>query len=65
MYDEGKDRIDTELNIVKIIKTLRDLKILMKNSIMDDEIMFAIKHSQKNVINIEKSFSDSEMEEDK
>lgn len=40
MYDRGKDRIDAELNIVKIMRTLRDLKILMKNSLMDEETRY-------------------------
>ena len=40
LYERGQDRIDAELNIVKIMKTLRDLKILMKNSLLDEEMRF-------------------------
>lgn len=40
MYERGYDRINTELNIVKIMKSLRDLKILMKNSLMDSSIRY-------------------------
>lgn len=34
LYERGQDRIEAELNIVKIMKSMRDMKILMKNSLM-------------------------------
>ena len=40
LYEKGQDRIDTELDIVKIMKSLRNMKILMKNSFMDGEVKY-------------------------
>ena len=36
LFERGQDRIESELNIVKIMKSMRDIKILMKNSMMDN-----------------------------
>jgi hypothetical protein len=35
MLDIGRKKIDSELNIVKIVKDLRNLKIIIKNLLMD------------------------------
>jgi hypothetical protein len=40
LYERGQDRIEAELNIVKILKSLRDMKILMKNSLMDKQVRY-------------------------
>lgn len=53
LVKEGKKRIEKELNIVKIMKSLRDIKILMKNSMMSPDIRFQVAHSEKNFIDIE------------
>lgn len=34
MYQVGESRIESEMNIVKIMKNLRNIKIIMKNSMM-------------------------------
>ena len=57
LYDRGKNRIEGELDIVKIIKSIRNMKILMKNSFMNEEVIHQIYHSKKNLINIDESFS--------
>ena len=55
LYEEGSDRIESELNIVKFMKKIRYLNILMKNSLMTRERKFEITHSEKNFINIDLS----------
>ena len=40
LYERGQDRVESELNIVKIMKSMRDMKILMKNSFMDNQIRY-------------------------
>ena len=42
LLNEGRKRIEKELDIVKILKSLRDIKILMKNSLMTPEIKYQI-----------------------
>ena len=58
LYDKGQDRIDTELDIVKMMKSLRNMKILMRNSFMDEEVKYQITHAKKNLINIDTSSDD-------
>jgi hypothetical protein len=53
VLNEGKERIEKELNIVKIMKSVRDIKILMKHSMMSPDVRFQVAHSVKNFIDIE------------
>ena len=62
LYEKGQDRIDTELNIIKIMKSVRDMKVLLKSSLMDKEAKFQIKHSRKNLIDIDETISSEEYE---
>lgn len=62
LYNKGQDRIDAELDIVKIMKNLRNIKILMRNSFMDDEIKYQITHARKNLLNIDTSSESLEEE---
>ena len=59
---EGSSRIEANLNIVKIAKNQTDLKVLMRNSMLNEDVQFNIKHSEKNYINLDKS-SESESSE--
>ena len=63
MIHDGKRRIEKELDIVKIMKSIRNVKILMKNSLMSDEVAFNLAHAQKNLINLDDTEEESEEEE--
>lgn len=52
-YKLGKERVEKELNISKLVKNLRNLKILIKNSFLNDNIGFMIYHSRKNTLDID------------
>ena len=52
-YKLGKERVEKELNISKLVKDLRNLKILIKNSFLNDKIGFMIYHSRKNTLDID------------
>ena len=52
MLDEGSEKLDINLDVVKIIKSLKKLKILMENSFLTDEVKKQIKHSEKNILNL-------------
>lgn len=52
-YKLGKERVEKELNISKLVKNLRNLKILIKNSFLNDKIGFMIYHSRKNTLDID------------
>lgn len=62
LFEEGKSRISKELDIVKIIKTLRYMRILLKNSLLTPEMRFKIEHAERNFINID--LSDDERSQD-
>lgn len=59
IYNETGDKIETELNIIKIIKNLKDIKILMKYSLLTKELKHQIRHSEKYLIDL-----DAEIEEE-
>ena len=40
LYEEGSERLETDLSLEKLIKHLRDIKVLVKNQLMDDDIRF-------------------------
>ena len=56
VFEKGAERIDQELNIIYFMNNLRNLKILLKNSLMKDpEIRMKIKHDEKNLIDLDES----------
>jgi len=40
MLHDGKRRIEKELDIIKIMKSIRNVKILMKNSLLSPDVKF-------------------------
>ena len=40
MIHDGKRRIEKELDIVKLMKSIRNVKILMKNSLLSPDLKF-------------------------
>jgi hypothetical protein len=58
LYDKGTNRIEDELDIVKIIKTLRMTKTFLENSFITPEIRFGLEHAENNFINIDLSEDD-------
>ena len=68
LYERAEERVENELDICYIIKTLRNLNIFMKNTSLTKQVKFEIQHSKLNLINLdEDSFSsdgDSSSEEE-
>jgi len=40
LYKEAEEKLDSELDVIKITNSLRKLKLLLKNSLLTDEIHF-------------------------
>jgi hypothetical protein len=38
LYEMAEERLEKEMNMVKIIKSLRTIKILMKSSLLTEEV---------------------------
>ncbi len=45
--------MNNELDIIRLVKNLRYLRILVKNSFIDENIKFMIMNSEKNLIDID------------
>lgn len=58
LYEEGEERIETNLDIVKIIRTLRDQKIVTKKLLNQTEIAKMISESHKVCINLDSDSDD-------
>ena len=54
MFEEGQIRMSSELNIVKIAKSIRNLKVLVKSSLMNRDIRLQIEHAKNSVIDLDK-----------
>jgi hypothetical protein len=54
LFRRGEELIDKEMDMVKIIKAIRNLKVVLKSRLIDKATMFQIKNSGKNIINIDK-----------
>lgn len=59
LYTEGQDRIEKEFDLVKIIKSIRNIKVIMKHKLMNEKLKLEVKHSEKSVIDVESTPSDS------
>lgn len=61
LYDKSMTLIDKDLDLVKLNKRVRNMNILMKSKLLDDEDKYQIAHNVKNIINLESS-EDQEQE---
>ena len=65
VISKGEEMLDNEFNIIKIIKNLRDLKLLLKEQgKMTKETKIKIQNSGKSIIAISDSESSSSDEEE-
>ena len=45
LFNKGNAKINKEFNVVKIVKSLRNMKVFFKNSLITEKIKYEIKHS--------------------
>ena len=53
LYQEGSSKIEKMLDLSKMIKNNRTFKILLKNTLLNKDVQNQIKHTSKNLINLE------------
>ena len=53
LYENGSKRLKNDLSVERIIKNLRDMRILLKSKFLDHDTLFEIQFNHKNVINLE------------
>lgn len=59
LYDISKEKLQNNLNIFKFIRTLRLLKVVMRNTVFTKNIEYDCVHSNKCIINLDNSSEDS------
>ena len=57
LMNEGSDKVHKYLNIEKLIKNLKDMKILLKNQ-QSDSLREQLTYDKKNVIDLDNSESE-------
>ena len=62
LYEIGFERVEKEMDIVKLLRGLRNLKIFSKMIGLEEHTKFAIKNSNKNVIDLDNN-SDEVLED--
>jgi len=55
LVDVGEEKIKKDLNIVNIIKSLRDVDLLMRNSLMTPQVKILLQHVNSNIIFLDPS----------
>jgi hypothetical protein len=55
LVDVGEEKIKKDLNIVNIIKSLRDVDLLMRNSLMTPQVKILLQHVNSNIIFLDSS----------
>lgn len=64
LYDKAYAQIQNELDLKRLMKNVRNLKLIMKNSMLTPEVKYQLLHMEKNVINVdtttEESFEDND-----
>lgn len=58
LYKKAEVQINEDLDVVKIIKLIREMNILTSHSMMNKFTKFQIDHAYKNVINLESNDED-------
>ena len=53
MYEEGIYKIEKDLNLVRLVKMLKRINILMRNSLMTSKIDFEIAHQPDNCLDLD------------
>lgn len=57
LYEECEKRMEKHLDIIKLVKDIKYIKLLLKRNILQDtETKFQIHHSGKNVIDLDRLF---------
>ena len=58
LYEESEEKIANHLDFIKIISNLQKLKLLLKNSMMDDKISYQLRHHHKFLIDLDNDVSE-------
>ena len=60
LYEKSNERIDKELDLIKVVKNMKSFRVFLKNFLMTDKIKFELAHSMKNCIDIDTDSDEDE-----
>ena len=64
LFEQCQDKVDSQLDVMKLIQNLAKLKIILKNSLMSPEIVCQIQHSAKFLVDIDNLSDESDDDDD-
>ena len=53
LYSLGKERIEKDFRAEKLIKNLKDIKLVIKSKLYEQDFKFQVEYNNKNVIDLE------------
>ncbi len=62
LFEKGYDQLEKEMDLIKLVRGIRNLKIFNKVNGFNEHIKFIIKNSEKNIIDLD-NLSDGENED--
>ena len=62
LFERSDDRIQKELDLIKVVRNMKSFKILLKNFLMTDKVKFEIAHSAKNCLDIDTESDEEEID---
>jgi len=64
LYKKGSDQIEKDMDIVKIVRDIKQMKIFIKNKFFDKVTKFQLMHNRRNIIDLEDTSSCSSCGDD-
>ena len=61
LYNTGSDKLEADMNIESLIRTVKSMSIYFKNNVIDSELEQKIKHNELNVIESETSLEEQDV----
>ena len=58
LYLDSNERIQKELDIAKIVRSIRNTKVFIRSKLMDRRTKMLVEHNDKNVINLDSSLDE-------
>lgn len=62
LHDEAVDRIENDLDLIKVVRNMRNFKILLKTFLMTEKVKFEVAHQAKNIIDLEEEDEEDSVE---
>ena len=65
LYKKGEERFERELDVINIVRNLKNFRIMYKRYLIDQKKEFVVNHDQSNIIDINDTFDQNHLHCDK